>query len=133
MQINARSAADGLTVDLSQMRGVVVDPVQQTAVVQGADSGFDYMPDPLCPLPARPYTPLRLRLVTPYMGGHVWELASHASCPLKAASHLFSWPTSFVGQHLYEKNRQKRLHLLGLIEREAWYITKIYYPKSFVC
>ncbi len=35
LQINARSADDGLTVDLSQMRGVVVDPVQQTAVVQG--------------------------------------------------------------------------------------------------
>ena len=35
MQINARSANNGLTVDLSQMRGVVVDPVQQTAVVQG--------------------------------------------------------------------------------------------------
>ena len=35
MQINARSADKGLTVDLRQMRGVVVDPVQQTAVVQG--------------------------------------------------------------------------------------------------
>ena len=35
MQINARSANNGLTVDMSQMRGVVVDPVQQTAVVQG--------------------------------------------------------------------------------------------------
>jgi len=35
MQINARSANDGLTVDMTQMRGVVVDPVQQTAVVQG--------------------------------------------------------------------------------------------------
>lgn len=35
MQINARSADNGLTVDMSQMRGVVVDPVQQTAVVQG--------------------------------------------------------------------------------------------------
>ena len=30
MQINARSADNGLTVDMSQMRGVVVDPVQQT-------------------------------------------------------------------------------------------------------
>jgi len=41
LQINARSAADGLTVDLSQMRGVVVDPVQQTAVAQGPDSQLD--------------------------------------------------------------------------------------------
>ena len=45
MQINARSAADGLTVDLSQMRGVVVDPVQQTAAVQGANFCCDFMPD----------------------------------------------------------------------------------------
>ena len=35
MQINARNANNGLTVDMTQMRGVVVDPVQQTAVVQG--------------------------------------------------------------------------------------------------
>ena len=33
--INAKSAAAGLTVDLSQMRGVVADPAQHTAVVQG--------------------------------------------------------------------------------------------------
>ena len=33
--INSKNAESGLTVDLSQMRGVVVDPVQQTAVVQG--------------------------------------------------------------------------------------------------
>lgn len=33
--INARSAASGLTVDLSQLRGVTVDPLQLTAVVEG--------------------------------------------------------------------------------------------------
>ena len=38
VQIHARSAADGITVDLSQMRGVVVDPVQQIATVQGIDA-----------------------------------------------------------------------------------------------
>ncbi|KAL0050944.1 hypothetical protein WJX82_010775 [Trebouxia sp. C0006] len=41
--INARSADNGLTVDLSQMLGVVVDPVQQTAVVQGGALGGDVL------------------------------------------------------------------------------------------
>ena len=35
VQIKARSAGNGITVDLSQMRSVVVDPVKQTASVQG--------------------------------------------------------------------------------------------------
>ncbi len=34
-QVNARSAAGGITVDLSNMRNVTIDPVQQTAVAQG--------------------------------------------------------------------------------------------------
>ena len=33
--MNARSAADGITVDLGQMRGVVIDQIKQTATVQG--------------------------------------------------------------------------------------------------
>ena len=35
LQVNARNAADGITVDLSNMRNVTIDPVQQTAVAQG--------------------------------------------------------------------------------------------------
>jgi len=35
LQVNARSAAGGITVDLSNMRNVTIDPVQQTAVAQG--------------------------------------------------------------------------------------------------
>lgn len=36
LQVNERSAAGGITVDLREMRGIIVDPVQQTAVAQGA-------------------------------------------------------------------------------------------------
>ena len=35
MQVNARSAPAGITVDFSQMRNVTVDLVRQTAVAQG--------------------------------------------------------------------------------------------------
>lgn len=36
--MNARNAAGGITVDLSLLRGVIVDPEQLTAVVQGNNS-----------------------------------------------------------------------------------------------
>ncbi len=48
LQRNWRVAANGITVDLSSMRGVVIDPVQKLAIVQGMRS-FQHYPQILHP------------------------------------------------------------------------------------
>ena len=42
VQVNARSTPAGITVDLSQMRNVTVDPVRQTAFVSDMLSRLCY-------------------------------------------------------------------------------------------